>query len=295
MKKIKTVLIGMGKIGYTGDLKNKKKIQTHYKALNENKYIDLICVVENKKINLKNKKVKIYKNINKIKFLDFELAVVAVPTKDHFKVLKFLINLKQSKMILCEKPFTDDYKKAKQISTLSKKKNKYVYVNYFRRTIPSFIKLKNYLKKYNKVKKMNVFYSKNLIRNGCHFIDLAHFLFGKIQFDQVNKFRKELCLKSNNAFIKLNFINNKKNDNFFEINFDNKTIIVDKKTRIFEKVNTKKKQIFKNSRNEIDIFQKISLNTFIIHYLNKSQRNNGGIYNSEDLLNTLNIIKKSKL
>ena len=70
-------------------LKIKKKIQTHYKALNENKHIDLICVVENKKINLKNKKVKIYKNINKIKFLDFELAVVAVPTKDHFKVLKF--------------------------------------------------------------------------------------------------------------------------------------------------------------------------------------------------------------
>ena len=56
MKKIKTVLIGMGKIGYTGDLKNKKKIQTHYKALNENKHIDLICVVENKKINLKIKK-----------------------------------------------------------------------------------------------------------------------------------------------------------------------------------------------------------------------------------------------
>ena len=37
---------------------------------------------------------------------------------------------------------------------------------------------------------MNVFYSKNLIRNGCHFIDLAHFLFGKIQFDHVNKFKK---------------------------------------------------------------------------------------------------------
>ena len=87
-------------------------------------------------------------------------------------------------------------------------------------------------------------------------LTLRIFLFGKIQFDQVNKFRKELCLKSNNAFIKLNFINNRKNDNFFEINFDNKTIIVDKKTRIFEKVNTKKKQIFKNSRNEIDIFQK---------------------------------------
>ena len=62
---------------------------------------------------------------------------------------------------------------------------------------------------------MNVFYSKNLIRNGSHFIVLEHFLFGKIKFDHVNKFKKVLSLKSNKALIKLNYINNKKNDNFF--------------------------------------------------------------------------------
>ena len=94
----------MGKIG-NWDLKN-KKIQTHYKALNQNKYIDLVGVVENKNI-LKNKKQKIYKNISEIKSLNFELAVIAVPTKDHFKILKFIINLKNQDDI-CEKPFTDD-------------------------------------------------------------------------------------------------------------------------------------------------------------------------------------------
>ena len=76
MKKIKTILIGMGKIGYTDDLYINKKIQTHYKALNQNKYIDLVGVVENKKIFLKNKKQKIYKNISEIKSLNFELAVM---------------------------------------------------------------------------------------------------------------------------------------------------------------------------------------------------------------------------
>ena len=45
----------------------------------------------------------------------------------------------------------------------------------------------------------------------------------------------------------------------------------------------------------MDIFQKISLNAFLKHYLNKSRNNNKGIYNSGDLLNTLKIIKKSKL
>ena len=295
MKKIKTILIGMGKIGYTDDLHINKKIQTHYKALNQNRYIDLVGVVENRKIFLKNKKQKIYKSISEIKSLNFELAVIAVPTKDHFKILKFIINLKQPKMIICEKPFTDDYNKAKQINSLSIKKNKCIYVNYFRRSIPSFIKLKNYLNKSNKLKKMNVFYSKNLIRNGCHFIDLAHFLFGKIKFDHVNKFKKVLSLKSNKALIKLAYINNKKNDNFFEIKYDNKIIIIDKRTKIFEKDKIKKKHIFINSRKEMDIFQKIGLDAFLKHYLNKSQNNNKGIHNSGDLLNTLKIIKKSRL
>ena len=37
---------------------------------------------------------------------------------------------------------------------------------------------------------------------------------------------KRLSLKSNKALIKLNYINNKKNDNFFEIKYDNKTSLL---------------------------------------------------------------------
>ena len=51
---------------------------------------------------------------------------------------------------------------------------------------------------------------------------------------------KVLSLKSNKALIKLNYINNKKNDNFFEIKYDNKIIIIDKRTKIFEKDKIKK-------------------------------------------------------
>lgn len=297
MKKIKTILIGMGNIGYLNDLKQKKKIQTHYKALCKNKLIDLIGIVEKKEINLADKKINIFKNLNEIKSIDFKLAIVAVPTKHHLNILKFLINLKYPKVIICEKPLTDEFRKAKNIISLSKKKKKILYVNYFRRSIPSFIKLRNYLKKIKSSKKMNIFYSKSLLRNGCHFIDFAQFLFGKVKFRRYDKIKKTLYLKSNNSWITLNFLKKIRSENSFEVIFKDTIINVDKNSKIYKKKimlkNSKFKQIFKKSRDEMDIFQQLSLHNFIKYYLTKSKNIAHTISSNKDLLNTLNIIQKT--
>ena len=45
-----------------------------------------------------------------------------MPTKHHLNILKFLINLKYPKVIICEKPLTDEFRKAKNIISLAKKK-----------------------------------------------------------------------------------------------------------------------------------------------------------------------------
>ncbi len=298
MKKIRTILIGMGNIGYSNDLKKKNKIQSHYKALHKNRYIDLIGVVEKKKIDLIDKKIDVFKNLNEIISINFELAVIAVPTKYHFNILKFLINLKHPKVIICEKPFTDNFQKAKDIISLSKKKKKQIYVNYFRRSIPSFLKLINYLNKFKVSKKMNIFYSKSLLRNGCHFIDFAQFLFGKVQFYKYDKIKKILYLKSKDTLITLNFLKKKQSENSFEIILHDKIINIDKNSKIYKKnfmlKNSKFKQILIRSRNEMDIFQKLSLNNFIKHYLKKPMESKLTISSNKDLLNTLNIIQKTK-
>jgi len=297
MEKIKTILIGMGNIGYLNDLKQKKKIQTHYKALCKNKLIDLVGIVEKKEIDLDDKEVNFFKNLNEIKSIDFKLAIVAVPTKHHFKILKFLINLKYPKIIICEKPLTDEFQKAKYIISLAKKKKKTLYVNYFRRSIPSFIKLRNYLNKIKSSKKMNIFYSKSLLRNGCHFIDFAQFLFGKVKFRKYDKIKKTLYLKSMNSWITLNFSKKIRSENSFEVIFKDTIINVDKNSKIYKKKimlkNSKFKQIFKKSRNEMDIFQQLSLHNFIKYYLTKSKNIAHTISSNKDLLNTLNIIQKT--
>ena len=58
--------------------------------------------------------------------------------------------------------------------------------------------------------------------------------------------------------------------------------------------NAKFKQIFIKSRDEMDIFQKLSLSTFLKHYLNKSKDSKIPISSNKVLLNTLNIIQKAK-
>tara|TARA_A100001015_G_scaffold266282_1_gene315330 strand:+ start:1175 stop:1360 length:186 start_codon:yes stop_codon:yes gene_type:complete len=58
--------------------------------------------------------------------------------------------------------------------------------------------------------------------------------------------------------------------------------------------NSKFKQILKRSRDEMDIFQKLSLNNFIKHYLKKSMGSKITISSHKDLLNTLNIIQKAR-
>ena len=45
--KIKTILIGFGRIAYGYNINNKKNILTHYKALKNNKKFSLIGVIEN--------------------------------------------------------------------------------------------------------------------------------------------------------------------------------------------------------------------------------------------------------
>ena len=129
---------------------------------------------------------------------------------------------------------------------------------------------------------MNIFYSKSLLRNGCHFIDFAQFLFGKVQFHRYDKIKSILYLKSKNSLRTLNFLKKKQNKNSFEIFYVLASFILKLINKIYEKKimlkNSKFKQIFKKSRAEMDIFQKLSLNNFIKHYLKKSKRSKLAIY-----------------
>ena len=296
-KKLKTVLIGMGSVGYKNDILMPNKIRTHYKALSLNKRIDLIGVLELKKkfrYMKKLKDIKIYNNFDHLKKLDFEIAVVAVPTIFHYRVLKFLIKLKQVKCIICEKPFTNKIEKSKNIFFFSKKNNTKIYINYFRRAIPSFQLFKEFIKK-KKILDVNIYYSKNLMRNGCHFIDFVQYLFGKITFCEYKKNINKTIIKISNKKIIFNKLKTKNNINFLEINLEKNKIIIDRFSKIYEKNiitnNIKLLKKFKQSRNEMNIYQKLSLDLFLKDYLYNKKKNI--IATEEQIIDTFKVLRKT--
>ena len=185
MKKIKTIIVGLGKIGFEYDknLIQKLHILTHSKAIKKNKKYELIGGVDidkKKRISFSKKyKVKAFNSIKEFSNAQIDLAVISVPAKAQSGVFKELSNL-NIKNIICEKPISINNVDANEILKISTKKKIKVIVNFLRRYNPAIIKLKNKLDKGSLGKILNGYfwYKENLQHGGCHFIDLILYLFG---------------------------------------------------------------------------------------------------------------------
>ena len=136
MRKINTVIIGLGNIGMMYDFyKNNKYFLTHVKSISANKNYNLLGAIDSDiaKISLFKKKYDLpaYKNIDDIKILNkIDLVVVASPTETHFNIIKKVLLILKPKIILCEKPFTDDFFKASVLMRLCKKNKTKLFINY---------------------------------------------------------------------------------------------------------------------------------------------------------------------
>ena len=99
------------------------------------------------------------------------------------------------------------------------KKNKIISINYFRRWNKDIIKLKRELnsKKFSQIKKINIKYTKSLLNNGLHLVDLCLYLIGKP--DEVNNIKKNnFKYKDKNYGYDFNFVYKKRN---IEVTFQN--------------------------------------------------------------------------
>ena len=222
-KKIDTIIIGLGRIAIGYNEHNKKNILTHYKAIKKNKHFKLIgCIEPNKAIRVKfSKKYKIssYENLSGIKNKIFpKLAIISSPTNTHYKIIKEILNNHSTvKSILCEKPFGNNYKEAKKILKICKKKKIKLFVNYMRTADPGVIAITKIIKKdFQYLVKGNVFYDGNTLNQASHLINLLQLWFGKVLSIKLIK-----SDKGNKKLIGLNFILNfkKKMFTFIGLNF----------------------------------------------------------------------------
>ena len=198
--KIKTIIIGLGQIGqgYDYDLNHEKYILTHSQAVQAHPNFELIGGIdlfdENRKRFQKKFNKPSFSEIDDVKKnADLDLVVVAVPTESHMDTVKKIVSKLSPKLILIEKPLSFLFDEAQEIIRIAKEKNIHIAVNYIREyeTIHRelFERIKN--DELGSSIKVVCWYSKGIINNGSHFIQLlSNFMGVVINIHIINEGRK---------------------------------------------------------------------------------------------------------
>lgn len=259
-KKYKTIIIGFGDIAYYDEFfhnSNKGSI-SHYQTILKSKsfYLSAICDKKNKIENdLKKKNIKFYSDYkNILKQEKADLIIISTPDKLHYRVL-LEASKYYPKMVFCEKPMCLTLDEIKKINLIYKKKKILLQVNYSRRFLKEYQKIKKDIenKILGKMQIVQMYYSKGLIHNGSHAIDLALWFFGFPK--KIFAYNSYKSLSYKNDFCSSIILNYNKKFNVEIIGIDIKGL-----GHIEMNFIGTKKKYFINSKNEIIIYELTNLN-----------------------------------
>jgi predicted dehydrogenase len=112
----------------------------------------------------------------------FDVISVCSPTGAHLDDVRAAISLKP-RLIFCEKPLATSIGDAKQIVEACRKANIPLAVNYNRRWDRSVERLRQGLTdgSWGKIRSVQGIYTRGVMNNGSHMIDLLHLLFGNLR------------------------------------------------------------------------------------------------------------------
>jgi predicted dehydrogenase len=231
--KIKTSIIGLGKIGIKYDKNHKYNIGNYTSEVLKNKNLKLVSVsdISNSTLTRNNRITKniFYNSIDDmLKVTNPDLVIVSSSTNSQYRILKKILK-HCPKYIIVEKPVCNNSSKLKKIMKMKFKSK--IYVNYIKRYNPIYENILNLIKKkkYGKVKTIKVSYSGDKLNIGSHAIDIINFL-----INEKIKFYKKINSFETKNFIFNFFLLNKK----YEIELKNyklKNLYIFKMEIIFEK------------------------------------------------------------
>ncbi len=110
-----------------------------------------------------------------------DVISICVPMEQHLAVFRQVIPF-GPRAVLCEKPMTGVLSEAEEMLRLAEASHCVVAVNYIRRFEPGVLALKKALQQGDagEIEKGVCWYSKGIVNNGSHFIDLLRFLLGDV-------------------------------------------------------------------------------------------------------------------
>ncbi len=213
------LLIGCGNIGGEYDF-NSNQYLTHSKILNSSNWILNKYVFDkdlDKSLRIAKKyNFKIEQELNETTLNKHNIICIASPTDTHFNYLNLSLKL-NTEFIICEKPISNSILEIDNLIRKYNNKESYILVNYFRRFQSGYKIIKENIKKLNiKPVSVKIIYSKGILNNATHALDLFQFITDKkIQPQKINIIKKEFDFFRNDPTVSAKFISN---DILFELN-----------------------------------------------------------------------------
>ena len=216
------LLIGAGNIAGGYDNPKSKKVLTHLGAINRIKsnkvLIDIVdpsyqnyYLIKNK-WNVKGEYYSSIKDVNHKK--KYDVILITCNTKYHLENIKYITENLECKLILCEKPCCNSFDEISLIERLCLSKSINLYINYQRRLICEWTKIKQSISSgiMGSFEFGNIYYSKGLINNCSHAINLLYFIFDKKDISIQNIYKHIYDYSSDDPTLT------------FSLNIDNKTV-----------------------------------------------------------------------
>ena len=174
-------IVGLGNIGYRLDKKKAvASVQSHYRGFvsSPNFYIKFGFDADEFRRNEFTAETGIpaYERVSSAHVAD--VIVLAGGADTRLETLYSALELMSPSVILCEKPLAETSYELAEVENLLLRYETPVFLNYFRRALPDFQRLKRLLIKgdYGDVKKCSVWYSKGILNSASHFVDLVSWL-----------------------------------------------------------------------------------------------------------------------
>ncbi len=185
-KKYKAVIIGAGKIASSFDTPKSKHVLTHAHALTQHPRVSLVGIADVDPVRGKTEAKKwgtqyFASQIEMINVCTPDIIVIATPNSTHKKILLEALKAKP-RVIILEKPAVNEKHEVGVVRRTAKIARVPVIVNFRRRFDPSVTEVRDALikGKYGSILVAHALYTKGILHNGSHLIDLARYLFGEM-------------------------------------------------------------------------------------------------------------------
>lgn len=180
------LLIGLGKIGLKYDLGDDAgRVETHARAFKVNPDFELACAVdpsaESRRQLWDAYRVPAFEDVpSACRSVSPDLVVIASPTDLHAEHLGEVLSHSRPRAVLLEKPASHDREQVLRMIQRSNQCSVPVLVNLIRRADPAAQEIRERIRtgSIRTPAKGVVWYSRGILHNGCHFIDLLSWWLG---------------------------------------------------------------------------------------------------------------------